>query len=226
MRLKALVMRIEMLVLLTCAVTVLVFLQCKGEKQVPKKPKPAETVEVVHCDGKKIELPSELEGRALAGALMDQWQRDHPERDWVALEKMSHKIVPGADNASLLAQGQGDKGHTYGKYTDKNLLIWDRETEKFVVEGSRIFHSGDELESTVGVSCDMCHPDASNTHPETYPKFQVQLGKTVLLRDMINWCIENPVRGTPLAADDPKMRAMEAYIYAQRRGVKLNYNQH
>ncbi|PTL76964.1 hypothetical protein DAT35_47355 [Vitiosangium sp. GDMCC 1.1324] len=72
----------------------------------------------------------------------------------------------------------------------------------------------------------MCHPDAANTHPETYPKYQVQFGRVALLRDMINWCIENPVRGKPLADDDPKMRAMEAYIYAQRKGVPLEYGKH
>jgi cytochrome c len=69
----------------------------------------------------------------------------------------------------------------------------------------------------------MCHPDASNTHPGTYPKFQEQLGRVALLRDMINWCIEHPVRGTPLAADDAKMRALEAYIVAQRKGTALEY---
>jgi hypothetical protein len=31
------------------------------------------------------------------------------------------------------------------------------------------------------------------------------------------------VRGKVLAADDPKMRALEAYIYAQRKGVPLSY---
>ncbi|MBK6938951.1 MAG: hypothetical protein IPH13_01920 [Planctomycetes bacterium] len=69
----------------------------------------------------------------------------------------------------------------------------------------------------------MCHPDASNTHPETYPKFQSQLGRVALLRDMINWCVEHPVRGKPLAVDGPEMRALEAYITAQRKGVPLDY---
>jgi thiosulfate dehydrogenase len=73
------------------------------------------------------------------------------------------------------------------------------------------------------VSCDMCHPDAANTHAETYPKFQPQLGRVALLRDMINWCIEHPVRGVKLAPDDPKMRALEAYIMAQRKGAPMNY---
>jgi cytochrome c len=54
----------------------------------------------------------------------------------------------------------------------------------------------------------------------------MQLGRVVLLRDMINWCIEHPVRGTPLSADDPRMRALEAYILAQRRGKVLEYGKH
>ncbi|AXQ31632.1 hypothetical protein D0B54_04640 [Solimonas sp. K1W22B-7] len=78
----------------------------------------------------------------------------------------------------------------------------------------------------MAVSCDMCHPRAANTHPETYPKFQEQLGKVALLRDMINWCIEHPVRGRKLADDDPKMKAMEAYILAQRKGKVLEYGKH
>jgi cytochrome c len=69
----------------------------------------------------------------------------------------------------------------------------------------------------------MCHPHAANTHPETYPKFQAQMGRVALLRDMINWCIEQPVRGKRMAADDRRMRALEAYIYAQRTGTKLSY---
>ena len=35
--------------------------------------------------------------------------------------------------------------------------------------------------------------------------------------------IERPVRGKVLALDDPKMRALEAYLIAQRKGVALDY---
>ncbi len=114
-------------------------------------------------------------------------------------------------------------GHTYGAFSQRDEAIWAASTQAFVEEGNRVFHDADLLGGTVAVSCDMCHPDASNTHPETYPKYQVQLGRVALLRDMINWCIENPVRGKPLADDDPKMRAMEAYIYAKRKGTPLEY---
>ncbi len=185
-----------------------------------------ETVKIGACDGgDAIEVPKGLTGQPLADSLLDQWKRNHPEEKWVAEEKERHTLQPAADNLDLLKGGQA-KGDTYGNYTQRDLLTWARETEKFAAEGSRIFHNADELGSTVAVSCDMCHPHAANTHPETYPKFQVQLGRVVLLRDMINWCIENPVRGAKLEPDGAKMRALEAYILAQRKGAAMNYGKH
>ena len=165
------------------------------------------------------------EGQAIANELMEQWKRENSNRDWVAEEKERHKIKLPADNSSLLRGGQSE-GDVYGKYTKQDILMWERELEKFVVEGSMIFHDADLLGSTIAVSCDMCHPDASNTHPETYPKFQVQMGRVVLLRDMINWCIEQAIRGETFGADDSRMRALEAYILAQRKGIELNYGKH
>ncbi len=178
------------------------------------------------CDGQgKVEVAKDTTGQDLADALMDQWTRDHPDRDWMTQEKLAHELKPPADNSSLL-QGAQAAGHIYGQHTERDLLTWTQETERFVLEGSRIFHSANLLKSTTSVSCDMCHPHASNTHPETYPKFQTQLGRVVLLRDMINWCIDNPVRGERLEPDDPRMRAMEAYIMAQRSGTEMNYGRH
>ena len=202
----------------------------KGEAQPaaaksPAKPD-AKAVEVGSCDGQNsVTVSEDLAGQELAEALMDQWLRDHPEANWVAEEKEAHAFQPPADNSDLLKGGQGES-HAYGNYTERDLLTWTRETEKFVAEGSRIFHSADDLGSTVAVSCDMCHPHAANTHPETYPKFQTQLGRVALLRDMIEWCIENPVRGERLDPDGPTMRALEAYIQAQRKGVEMNYGKH
>jgi hypothetical protein len=40
---------------------------------------------------------------------------------------------------------------------------------------------------------------------------------------MINWCIENPVTGKTLEANDPRRRALEADILAQRKGSSLVY---
>jgi thiosulfate dehydrogenase len=131
-----------------------------------------------------------------------------------------------ASGASQVAAQKGvnlQTGHTYGAFSERDERIWAESTQAFVEEGNRIFHDAAAVGGTIAVSCDMCHPNAANTHPETYPKYQVQLGRVALLRDMINWCIQNPVRGKPLADDDPRMKAMEAYIYAQRKGTALEY---
>lgn len=185
-----------------------------------------EAAGLTSCDGvNKVTVSEDLTGQELANALMAQWKRDHPGHDWVAEEKRAHAFEPPADNSDLL-QGDQRKGDIYGDYSKDDLLIWSREAEKFVAEGSRIFHDAEALGSPIGVSCDMCHPHAANTHPETYPKFQVQLGRVALLRDMIDWCIENPVRGKHLDSDGAKMRALEAYIMAQRKGVEMEYGKH
>jgi hypothetical protein len=183
-------------------------------------------IEVKLCDDETtVQIAADTpktraEGQKIADALMSQWQRKHPDQDWIARERERHQVNPPADNSGLVGKPQGQ---VYGQVTPLDVKTWERETLAMAVHGSTVFHSGDELGSTIAVSCDMCHPDAANTHPETYPKFQVQLGRVALLRDMINWCIEHPVRGTVLAPDDPKMRALEAYILAQRKGKALDY---
>ena len=109
-------------------------------------------------------------------------------------------------------------------FTKEDLKKWDESFTVVMKEGEKLFHSSQLGKNSV--SCDMCHPNGADTHPETYPKFQKQLGKVVGLRDMINWCIQNPLEGQPLAADDPKMVALEAYITWERRGVKLEPCKH
>jgi thiosulfate dehydrogenase len=199
--------------------------QATTAQQEPSKSE-EESLSVQLCDGETTTtVPAGTartreNGVKIAEALMSQWRRNHPDANWVEQEQEKHMIVPPHDNRGLIGRGQGQ---TYGQITELDVLTWERETIKFATEGSRVFHSGDELGSQIAVSCDMCHPDAANTHPETYPKFQTQLGRVALLRDMINWCIEHPVRGQVLDADDPKMRALEAYIYAQRKGKELAY---
>jgi hypothetical protein len=158
------------------------------------------------CDGKTlIEVPGLRPGRAVSAALMAKCRRQHALAEWQMAQAQSNP-----------AQG----------LTPREQMIADTETEKFVAEGKAIFHSADKLGGTVGICCDMCHPDTANTHPETYPKYQVQLQRVALLRDMINWCIENPVKGKPLSPDDPKLRGLEAYIIAQRNGVPLAYGKY
>jgi thiosulfate dehydrogenase len=124
----------------------------------------------------------------------------------------------------LLLAGMSLSGALADEFTKDDLKKWDDAFKSVVQEGDKLFHS-----STLGknsVSCDMCHPSASNTHPETYPKFQKQIGKVSGLKDMINWCIKNPQQGDLLPLDDPRMIALEAYITWERRGVKLAPGKH
>ena len=110
------------------------------------------------------------------------------------------------------------------EFTAEDLKRWEEQYAGVVKEGEKLFHSGDLGKNRV--SCDQCHPNAANTHPETYPKFQKQLGKVVKQQEMINWCIQNPLEGDPLALDDPKLTAMEAYINHERRGVPMAPGKH
>jgi len=110
------------------------------------------------------------------------------------------------------------------EFTDADVQRWQQQFMGVVSEGRELWIS--PKLGTNGVACAQCHPNAANTHPETYPKFQKQLGKVVPLWQMINWCLKNPLEGQPLAADDPKMTALQAYVTYERRGVKLDPGKH
>ncbi len=110
------------------------------------------------------------------------------------------------------------------EFTDPELARWEAQFMEVVKQGEDLFHGG--LKTPNAVACAQCHPNATNTHPETYPKFQKQLGKVAELFEMINWCIKNPLEGKQLQASDPKMIAMQAYMKYERRGVKLAPGKH
>lgn len=110
------------------------------------------------------------------------------------------------------------------EFTKKDQERWEKEYQTVVAQGRELFTSG--ALGTNGVACAQCHPNGANTHPETYPKFQKQLGRVIALREMINWCLQQPLEGKPLALDDPKMIALEAYMAHERRGVKLAPGKH
>ncbi len=149
-------------------------------------------------------LPRETASE-VAKALWDQWQ------------------IMKEEEAMWARRGQIVVAHGKG-HTSREPRIWESELKKMVDTGYNLFHNP-ELGAN-GISCDMCHPDASNTHPETYPKFQTQLKEVALLRDMINWCIENPMEAKPLPDGDPRMKAIEAYILSARKEFPLDVGKH
>lgn len=223
-----------------------------AQQQLPKHP-PAPTdgknLVVQLCDG---ETNLEVKGldpngrmtpeqaQAASNQLMSMWlsKKDKATADaWMKEVAVSSQAAAPQDPKAkkpVARQGTARTDKAVTRDTDKQVVdfsqrdytIWDKELAKEIEYGNQIFHSDQLIGSSNGIACAMCHPNGSNTHPETYPKFQIQLKRVALLRDMINWCIENPARGPRLAADDPKMRALEAYIMAQRKGKAMEPGKH
>jgi thiosulfate dehydrogenase len=110
------------------------------------------------------------------------------------------------------------------EFSEEDVARWMAQFELVAAEGRRLWTSPEI--GTNGVACAQCHPNGANTHPETYPKFQKQIGRVVQLWEMFNWCLRNPLEGEEMAADDPRMIAMQAYVYKERRGVKLDPGKH
>jgi len=130
-------------------------------------------------------------------------------------------IVVASLAAVLIIQGLTTRAD---EFTKEDKERWQGEFMSVVKKGQELWGSPDL--GTNGVACGQCHPNGANSHPETYPKFQQQLGKVVAFRDMINWCIMNPLEGEKLALDDPRMVALEAYATYERRGVELDPGKH
>jgi thiosulfate dehydrogenase len=129
------------------------------------------------------------------------------------------RITPLALSAALVWQSAAAD-----EFTQEDLQRWEAQYMSVVQTGRALWT--DPKLGTNGVTCAQCHPNATNTHPETYPKFQKQVGRVVLLWEMINWCLRNPLEGKALAADDPRMIALQAYVTDERRGVALNPGKH
>jgi len=115
-------------------------------------------------------------------------------------------------------------GSRADEFTKKDLARWEQEYMSVVKKGRELWTSPSL--GTNGVVCAQCHPNGANTHPETYPKFQKQLGRVIALREMINWCKQHPLKGKPFALDDPQLVAVEAYLAYERRGVPLAPGKH
>ena len=137
---------------------------------------------------------------------------------------MFKKISGAALAAFVLAAIFGGVTNQADEFTQADLDRWQKEYMSVVETGRKLWVSADL--GTNGVACAQCHPNAANTHPETYPKFQKQLGRVIALRDMINWCLQQPLEGVPLELDDPRLVAMEAYVTYERRGVPMAPGKH
>ena len=137
---------------------------------------------------------------------------------------MPNRIAVAACGAVAVAAIVGSLAVRADEFTKEDQERWQKEYLSVVQQGRELFTS--PKLGTNGVACAQCHPNGANTHPETYPKFQTQLGRVIALREMINWCLQQPLEGQPLKLDDPKMVALEAYISHERRGVAMEPGKH
>jgi thiosulfate dehydrogenase len=133
----------------------------------------------------------------------------------------------------LLPTGSGRVLAHKDKHTTAQLKMFEEVFMEQVRLGDLLFHGDAETEKRMGVtlsktgmSCAMCHPWASDTHPYEFPKFSEQLGRVATLREMINWCIEKPNEGQRIESDSDAMRALEAYHYWSTKGSKLDPGRH
>lgn len=112
-------------------------------------------------------------------------------------------------------------------FTEKDLKRWQSEFDAAAKYGRTLWTNSAKVKiGTNGVACAQCHPSGTNTHIETYPKFQKQIGRVAAIWEMINWCIRNPLEGKDLKPDSKEMIALQAYIASERKGVKLAPGKH
>ena len=119
------------------------------------------------------------------------------------------------------------------KHTPEQLKAFQDVFMEQVRIGDLLFHGDSEMEKKLGVNlsktgmaCAMCHPFASDTHPHEFPKFQEQIQEFATLRDMINWCIENPNEGERIDVNGLAMKALETYHYWSNKGSVLDAGKH
>ena len=88
---------------------------------------------------------------------------------------MGKKLILAAVAPVIFALSAGSVGSD--EFDDEDLDRWQEQFMQVVDEGRALWTDG-TLASN-GVSCAQCHPNAANTHPETYPKFRKQMGRVV-----------------------------------------------
>ena len=90
------------------------------------------------------------------------------------------------------------------------------ETDKVIQRGQMLWK--DRQLGTNGQKCNMCHPDGSATHPETFPKYKQQFGRVTTVQEFINWCLVAALRGESQEIGSDVLTALEAYQAHASRG--------
>lgn len=107
-------------------------------------------------------------------------------------------------------------------FTKAELATQEKALLAAVDHGRDLWHGSKPSMTTNGLACGNCHPDAAASNPQTFPKYQSNLGKVIPIRDMINWCIIVPQQGQALDVNGDDMTAMEAYATYMHRGIEID----
>lgn len=87
-------------------------------------------------------------------------------------------------------------------------------TSKDPVEiGKALFQ--DPSLGTTGQTCKTCHPNPETSMKDVGKKYPAYFGmakKEMTLKEVINYCIQVPLKGRALPANDEKLLALEAYL--------------
>ena len=143
---------------------------------------------------------------------------------------MNNRTTLPAVCASLVALAVlgGPAAANKDPVTPQQLKAYQEAFMDEVKKGDLLFHGDDATAKQMGVTlsstamaCAMCHPYASDTHPHSFPKFQVSMNQFATLRDMVNWCIEKPMQGEKIDPESEAMRDLEAYITWSNAGSVL-----
>ncbi len=138
------------------------------------------------------------------------------------------RLLPAAAGAVAAALALAAPARATDPVTPEQLKLFNDVFMEWVVKGDLLFHGDPATEQAMGVklsetgmACAMCHPFAADTHPQSFPKFQVAMAELATLRDMTNWCIEKPMQGTAIDVDSDAMKALEAYMTWSNTGSEL-----
>ncbi len=100
---------------------------------------------------------------------------------------------------------------------DNTYIRSDRITDMDVVidEGNQLWK--DTSLSPAGMSCSVCHPKGMRLFSSPYPKYIEMAGDIVTLDQMINFCMENPMKSSALPWNGREMTALAAYVMANSK---------
>jgi cytochrome c len=129
----------------------------------------------------------------------------------------AQRAATAADDATPKPRGS----HIQSPKLDPELVRRTKaETDKMISRGQALWK--DRTLGTNGQNCNMCHPNASVTHPETYPKYKQQFRRVVTVQEFINWCIVAAMRGDSHEIGSEVLTALEAYQAHENRGQVMD----